>query len=396
MTKLIVRLFIRNYRNTEDPAVRAAYGKTAGLVGIITNLLLSAAKMIVGLLTGSIAILADAVNNLTDSASSVVTLAGFKLASKPADAKHPYGHARIEYIAGLIVSILILVLGVELGRSSLDKILAPEETGLSYVALGVLAASILVKLWQCLFYRKMGRAIDSATLKAAAADSLNDVIATSVVLAGSVASYWIGYNLDGWLGMAVAVFIAVSGIRLIIETSNPLVGMAPSALVVGKLRAMFDDCASIVGYHDLQIHDYGQHYFATVHVEMDQTKSLEESHAVIDQLERQVKKLLNIELVIHLDPVAVDDPKVNWLRSQVRAFLLSISPQLAFHDFHVAWGEETVVSFDLVAPYRFPLNDQLLRGVVEAGIAAMGEGYRAEVVIDHRDGEQDAGMTREP
>lgn len=387
MTNLIIRLFIRNYKNTEDSDVRIAYGKVAGLVGIVTNLLLTAAKLIVGILSNSIAIIADAINNLTDSASSVVTMVGFKLAAKPADEKHPYGHARIEYIAGLIVSILILVLGVELGRSSLEKIITPEETTFNYVVLGVLGGSILVKLWQCLFYRRMGKAIHSPTLKATATDSLNDVVATSVVLVGTVISYFIGFNLDGYLGMAVAVFIVISGIRLVMETSNPLLGMAPSQLLVAKLRHVLDQCDGLLGYHDLQFHDYGeQMYFATVHVEMDSTQTLEESHAVIDALERQVKRELHIELVAHLDPVTVGDERTNSLNRQIRDLLHTVSPQLSMHDFHVHWGEDAAqISFDLVAPYRFPIRDGELKNLVEVGVAALGEGYTADVTVDHQD-----------
>ena len=387
MTNLLVRLLIRNYQNTEDPAVRTAYGKVAGLVGIITNLLLTAAKFTVGLLFNSIAITADAVNNLTDSASSMVTMIGFKLASKPADEKHPYGHARIEYIAGLIVSILILVLGFELGRTSLEKIITPEVTDFNYAALGVLIGSVLTKLWQCLFYRKMGRAIHSTTLKATSADSFNDVIATSVVLAGGIVTMVSGFNLDGYLGMAVAIFIMVSGIRLIIETSNPLLGLAPSALVVNKVRKIFDDCPDIVGYHDLRLHDYGeQMYFATVHFEIDQSKTLEESHAIIDRMERYVKSELNIELVVHLDPIALDDERAGQLQAEILGILHEISPRLSLHDFHVEWGAETTVSFDLVAPYGFHLRDNALRQLVESEVAARG--YRAQIIVDHESGRQ--------
>lgn len=385
MTNLIIRLFIRNYQEIEDPKIRTAYGKVAGMVGIITNLMLTIAKFVVGLLFNSIAITADAVNNLTDSASSVVTMVGFKLASKPADEKHPYGHARIEYISGLIISILILVLGFELGRSSLDKILAAEPTEFNYVVLGVLLGSILMKLWQCLFYRKMGKKIHSTTLKATATDSLNDVVATSVVLAGSVISYFIGFNLDGYLGMAVAIFIMISGIRLIIETSNPLLGMAPSRQIVSKLREIFQNCPDVIGYHDLKLHDYGeQMYFATVHFEMDNSKTLEESHAIIDRLERQVKQELQVELVVHLDPVVVGDEKINAMQADVCAFLHEISPEISMHDFRVIWEkEETILSFDLVVPYGFSMDDQQLRTRVEDGIAQMGENYRAQIVIDH-------------
>ncbi|MDD5952614.1 MAG: cation diffusion facilitator family transporter [Oscillospiraceae bacterium] len=386
MTNFIIRLFIRDYKDTENPTVRTAYGKVAGLVGIVTNLLLTAAKMLVGILFNSIAITADAINNLTDSASSVVTMVGFKLASKPADEEHPYGHARIEYIAGLIVSIIILVLGVELGRSSLDKIISPEETGFNFVVLGVLIGSILVKLWQCLFYRKMGKSIHSTTLKATATDSLNDVVATSVVLIGTVISYFIGFNLDGYLGMAVAIFIIISGIQLVRETSSPLMGQAPSQALVEQLRKLFDGCDQIIGYHDLQLHDYGeQMYFATVHFEMDNTMTLEESHGIIDRLERQVKEQYNVELVAHLDPVTVGDARTNQLQSDILSFLHTISPLLSIHDFQVEWETPTVISFDLLAPYRFHLEDEALEDVVTKGVHHLCPGSTLRLVIDHGD-----------
>lgn len=384
MTSLIIRLFIRDYKNIEDPKVRTSYGKVAGIVGIITNLILSVAKFTIGILFNSIAIMADAVNNLTDSASSVVTIVGFKLASKPADKEHPYGHARIEYIAGLIVSIIILVLGFELGRSSLDKILAPEETGFNFVMLGILGGSVLAKLWQCLFYRKMGKSINSTTLKATATDSLNDVISTSVVLGGTILSHFIGFNLDGYLGMAVAAFIMFSGIRLIIETSNPLLGLAPSEDMTTKLKNIFDHCEEIIGYHDLQFHDYGeQMYFATVHFEMDSNSTLEESHAIIDRIERKVRSELNVQLVVHLDPIAVGHHETNYLHDKIDLLLNEIAPELSMHDFRVEWGKEITISFDLAVPYHFSIDDHTLRDMIERKILQMDDRYHLDLVIDH-------------
>ncbi len=361
MTNLITRLLIRNYQNVEDPKVRSAYGKVAGLTGIVTNLLLTVAKLAVGLLSGSIAIVADGVNNLTDSASSVVTMVGFKLASKPADEKHPYGYARIEYISGLIVSI-------------------------NAVVLCILAGSILLKLWQYFFYRKMGRAIHSTTLKATATDSLNDVITTSVVLVGSIISYFIGFNLDGYLGMAVAAFIVFSGVQLVKETSSPLLGLAPSKEIVAKMCERFHNCKELIGFHDLQLHDYGeQRYFATVHVEMDSTMSLETSHHIIDELERQVREELGVELVVHLDPVLVDDKRTRALQGRILSFLHSISPELSIHDFQVKWEEKPILSFDMMVPYRFSVSDEELRRRIEAFMDTMDEAYVLQLDIDHGD-----------
>lgn len=385
MTNLIIRLFIRNWKNTDDPKVRTAYGKVAGMVGIVTNLILSAAKLTIGIIFNSIAIMADAVNNLTDSASSVVTMVGFKLASKPADKEHPYGHARIEYIAGLIVSIIVFVLGFELGRSSLDKILSPEETGFNFVVIGILGGSILTKLWQCLFYRKMGKSINSTTLKATSVDSLNDVISTSVVLGGSILSHFIGFNLDGYLGMAVAAFIMFSGVRLIIETSNPLLGAAPSEDMMTKLKKIFESHEQILGYHDLQFHDYGeQMYFATVHFEMDSSSTLDETHAIIDKIERQVRSELNVQLVVHLDPIAVGHDETNYLHDKIDLLINEIAPELSMHDFHVEWGERIHISFDLVAPYHFCIKDDDLKDMVERKILNLDDCYDVDLVVEHR------------
>lgn len=385
MTNLIVRLFIRDYRNTGHYKVREQYGKLAGITGIITNLLLFAMKMTVGVLFHSIAMAADALNNLSDSASSIVTLLGFKLSGKPADDKHPYGHARMEYIAGMIVSFIILVLGLQLGKSSFDKILAPEETVFSYVTVGVLIAAIFIKIWQCLFYRKIAKIIGSSTLKATAADSMNDVIATTVVLIGVFVSAFTGLNLDGYMGLAVAVFIVVSGVRLVIETANPLLGLPPGKKLVKELEQRITEHEEILGIHDLKVHQYGASAcFATVHCEVSSECNMLEIHEVIDEIEREVFREMNINLVIHMDPVLLHDERANALKEQVQTYLTEISAQMQVHDFRVIWGQEiSRVIFDVVAPFEFAYTDEQLEQMLAQKLREWNDGYRLTLVIDH-------------
>lgn len=385
MTNLLIRLFIKDYRNVADAKVRGRYGNLSGLVGIITNLLLFAAKITVGLVFHSIAIVADAVNNLSDSASSVVTLVGFKISGKPADEKHPFGHARMEYIAGLIVSIIILILGWQLAQSSFDKILHPEEVTFSWVTIGVLAGSILVKLWQCLFYKKMGKAISSTTLSATATDSLNDVIATSAILVSMVVSYFVRFNLDGYMGMVVAVVIAITGVRLIMDTVSPLLGVAPPKELVDEIYQRIMSYDGIIGLHDLNVHSYGpSHWFATVHCEVDAKKDIMLSHDIVDNIERDFLDHPGIHLVIHLDPVVTDDEKTNRVKKQVVEVVQSIHPRLSIHDFRVVWGaSHSNLIFDVVAPFGIGIPDQDLKKKIDEKVRELDPSYRTVLMIDH-------------
>ena len=322
MTELLIRLFVRDYRNMDRPEVRERYGKFSGIVGIVSNLLLFVMKAVTGFVTGSISIVADAVNNLSDSASSVITLVGFKLSGKPADQEHPYGHARIEYISGLIVSFLILLLGVQLLQESAGKIFAPEEAAFSPVAVVVLVVSCLIKTWQCLFYRKVGRRISSPTIEATAADSRSDVFSTLAVLLGLVISRLTGFNLDGYMGVAVALLILWTGVKVVKETSDPLLGTAPAREVVDDIYRTILSYDGILGLHDLNVHMYGEgRTFASVHCEVDAHEDILASHDLVDNIERDFLKQKNIHLVIHMDPIVVDDAPTNALREQVREVL---------------------------------------------------------------------------
>jgi len=367
LTEFLVRRFVRRYEHTEEPAVRTAYGNLAGAVGIVCNALLCAAKLLMGTLFGSISVTADAVNNLSDASSSIITLVGFKLSAKPADKEHPYGHARIEYLAGLAVSVLIIVIGFELARTSLDKILHPTPVAFSWLTVAVLAGSIGVKLWMAMFNRTIGRRIGSATLEATATDSRNDVISTAAVLAALVLGQATHLVLDGWMGLAVALFILYSGIGLIKETVDPLLGEAPSEELAQHIARKVLSYDGVLGTHDLMVHDYGPgRCFASVHVEMAAEKDVLESHDIIDNIERDFHDNDNIHLVIHYDPIQTGDRAVGTLRAWVEGQLKTISPQLSMHDFRTVRGPtHTNLIFDVVVPAGFALDDAALRARIQ-------------------------------
>lgn len=385
MINFLIRLFIKDYKNTASPRVREKYGQLAGFVGIASNVLLFAVKFLVGTLFHSISITADAVNNLSDSGSSLVTLVGFKLAGKPADAEHPYGHARIEYISGLVVSFTIIVLGLQLIKSSVAKILNPSPTEFSWLLAGALIFSILAKLWQALFNSRIGERIKSSTLKATAVDSRNDVLATAAVLAAAAVSHFSGVNLDGYMGVVVALFILFSGIQLVKETSDPLLGTAPKKELVKKIYSKILSYDGILGIHDLYVHTYGPgRHFASVHCEVSASEDILVSHDLIDNIEREFQEELGIHLVIHLDPVDIDDERTNALREKVAAIVQEISSRLGIHDFRVVWGvTHSNLIFDIEVPYDFEETDSQLIEIVTAKISALDSTYNAVITIDH-------------
>lgn len=386
MTDLILRIFVRDHKNTEDPAVRDKCGRVAGAVGIVTNFLLFLMKIIVGTVFHSVSVTADAVNNLTDSGSSVVTLIGFKMASKPADEKHPFGHARIEYLSGVIVSFIVIFLGLQLGMSSIEKILTPEENALTPVALVVLVISILVKLWQCLFYRKVGRMIKSESVEATSKDSRNDVIATSVVLLGAVITMLTGVNLDGYMGAAVALFIVFSGVQLTISTADPLLGQAPEGELVQTITEKMLSYPGIIGMHDLAVHNYGVgRCFASAHCEVDAKNDILVSHDLIDNIERDFSRDLGIHMVIHLDPVIVGDARTDALHCKVQSLVTALYPTVTIHDFRVIWGvTHSNIVFDAAVPFAVKDSDAVITQKLEAEIQKLDPDYRTVVTIDRR------------
>lgn len=386
MTDLILRIFVRDHKNTEDPAVRDKCGRVAGAVGIVTNFLLFLMKIIVGTVFHSVSVTADAVNNLTDSGSYVVTLIGFKMASKPADEKHPFGHARIEYLSGVIVSFIVIFLGLQLGMSSIEKILTPEENALTPVALVVLVISILAKLWQCLFYRKVGRMIKSESVEATSKDSRNDVIATSVVLLGAVITMLTGVNLDGYMGAAVALFIVFSGVQLTISTADPLLGQAPEGELVQTITEKMLSYPGIIGMHDLAVHNYGVgRCFASAHCEVDAKNDILVSHDLIDNIERDFSRDLGIHMVIHLDPVIVGDARTDALHCKVQSLVTALYPTVTIHDFRVIWGvTHSNIVFDAAVPFSVKDSDAVITKKLEAEIQKLDPDYRTVVTIDRR------------
>ncbi len=385
MTKLLIRLFIRDYKNIENPEVRRKYGRFSGIVGICTNLLLFFVKIIAGVLSKSIAITADAVNNLSDFASSIITLVGFKMASKPADREHPYGHARFEYISGLIVSLMIFVVGFQFAKDSVQKIIVPESSSFTMLTAIILLGSVLLKLWQGLFYRKVGSVTHSETLVAAAADSRSDVITTSVVLAGALVTHFTGYNLDGYMGMAVAAIIMITGFQMIRKTSDPLLGEAPSKELVDDIYCTIRENPGILGAHDLTVHDYGPgRCFASVHCEVPAERNIIESHDIIDNIEREFLTKKDIHLVIHMDPIITNDERTNKLHGKVQEKVAEISPEISMHDFRVVWGTTHAnLVFDVCVPFGFRMNDRELLDAVNRVIREINPHYYAVVTVDH-------------
>ncbi len=379
MTKLLLRLFVIE---TESPDGRARVGSLAGAVGIVCNLLLFLGKVIAGTLAGSVAIAADGWNNLSDAAASIVTLLGFRFSRKPADAHHPYGHARAEYLSGLCVAVLILFIGVELAKSSVSKIFTPEPVEFSSLTLWVLLGSIGMKLWMSLFVGKLGKLIDSGTLAATSADSRNDVIATSAVLVSCLAGYFFHIRIDGWTGLCVAAFILWSGYGIARETMSALLGESADREVVEKLRSLVLRHEGILGIHDLLIHDYGPgRCFASAHVELSAEEDPLVCHEMIDHLECDALKELGVHLVIHHDPVAVNDPE--WIRLRVLAEEIAgkIDERLSVHSFRLVRrrsGNRLV--FDLEMPYGMD-QDAIRRSIIDA-LASRGVTYPVTVRVE--------------
>ncbi len=365
--------------------IRARIGKLSGAVGIICNCLLAAGKLIVGHMTSSMSITADGLNNLSDGASSIVTLLGFKLAEKPADRKHPYGHARIEYIAGLTVAVMILFIGLELGKSSVQKFINPEPIEFSFTAVWVLCASILVKLFMMLFNLKMGRRINSNALLATAADSRNDVMTTSAVLAASIVEHFYDVRIDGVMGIAVSLFILYSGIKLAGETMSPLLGEGANSELQKQITDYINGCPMVLGCHDLMVHDYGPgRRYASIHVEIDKNEDPMACHARIDRMERECLKNYGTHLVIHYDPVVTDDPEVNSTKRLVNTIIKVRDGRLTIHDFRMKDdGESVKMSFDMILPEDLRGQEQSIKETVEKALNSLdSKKYYADITFD--------------
>lgn len=363
---------------------RARCGRLAGWVGIICNILLSAGKFIAGNLSGSVSITADALNNFSDASSSLISLIGFQLSEKRPDAEHPYGHARYEYISGFVVAILIIVIGIELLRSGIERIITPQPVDFSIVSIVVMLVSIAVKFGMMIFDRSMGRRIDSKTLIAAAADSRNDCIVTAAVLAAGILSHRTGVQLDGVMAVLVAGFILFSGAGLVRDTMDPLLGNAPSPEMVGKIREKILSYPGVLGTHDLIVHDYGHgRKFATVHVEMAAENDVIKSHEIIDDIERDFLRE-GINMLVHFDPVVTDGSATGEVRRELDRIARLIDSRLSIHDLRLMnCGERTIAYFDVVAPKELGMNESELREEISRFAAQKYPDMRCEITLDN-------------
>lgn len=383
MTDFLIRRFIKNSDRTQDPAVRTEYGKLFSVTGILANLFLFFIKLTAGWLTSSVSIMADAVNNLSDASSSIISLLGFKLAAKPADEEHPYGHGRYEYLSGLTVSVLILVIGLELLKSGVERVLHPEPVAFGWIPAAILLLSIVVKLWMMRFGRKIGGKIASKTIVATAADSRNDVVSTTAVLISSAISWFTPLQLDGAIGIAVALFILYSGFRLVQDAIAPLLGKAPDPEFAESIRQRILSYPGVLGTHDLMIHDYGPgRQFASVHVEMAAENDVTESHDVIDNIERDfIRDGLNV--IVHFDPIVTKDDALydvrHWLSEAVKA----IDPALTVHDLRIVNGPtHTNLIFDCVVPVGFQESDAVLKKRITALVQERFPSYYCVITVD--------------
>ena len=385
---LLPRLFVKNYKNINDAKVRYSYGNMCGIVGIVTNIIICIVKITIGALVASISIIADGINNLADAGSSVLTLVGFKIASKPSDREHPFGHERMEYITGLIVALVIIGIGLLLLESSITKLVNQEVMAYSQtmaiVTIAILSFAIIAKLWQSLFYRKYGKLINSTTLIATSRDSLNDCISTFAVLVATVVSVFYENSwLDGTMGILVSIFIMYSGIGLVKETISPLLGEVPSKEYINEIKSKVMSYEGVLGTHDLVIHSYGpKKVFITLHVEVNSRVNVNVSHDMIDNIEADFRKE-GINMVIHMDPVDIDDPEIQLLREKLPKILADIDDKLLFHDLRIVKGiTHTNVLFDVVLNWNSSISSEEIEKIVGSKLKEINEKYKVVITFD--------------
>ncbi len=384
MVALLARWFIKDHKNYTDPKVRTSYGTLCGALGILLNLLLFAGKFLAGTLTGSIAVTADAFNNLSDAGSSIITLIGFKLSAQKPDREHPYGHGRIEYLTGLAVSLLILLAGVELLSSSVDKILHPTAATIDPLSIAILAASVLVKLYMFFYNRRIAARIGSDAMKATAADCITDCVSTLVVLAATIAGAMSGLALDGWAGALVSLFILYSGFQAAKDTIAPLLGQPPAPELVEQVESLVLSHPDVLGIHDLIVHDYGPgRRMVSLHAEVDAKGDILNLHDSIDNIEKQLARDLNLEAVIHMDPIITDDEQTKDLRRLLSDCLNTLHTPLSFHDFRVVHGPtHTNLIFDVVVPFSADLTDAQLRDRISHAVSECDPNLFCVIEID--------------
>ena len=384
MTAILCKLFIRNGENTADPRTRSAYTSLAAVTGIIVNLLLFAFKLVAGTLSLSVAICADAMNNLSDAASQLVALVGCRLAAKEADRHHPFGHARMEYVTSLIVSMIILVIGYELLRDSISKIFNPSPTVFHTLTVIILAVSILLKIWLGLFNRKIGKKIDSDTLRATMVDSLSDAAATTAVLLSMFFYRLTSIDIDAYVGIAVAVLIFVAGGRVLNDAKNAILGEAPSKETLDAIRAVVDQYPDALGIHDMMVHNYGPgRTVASLHVEVDGCRNVFDMHDMIDCIEKQLHEDCGILATVHMDPIVVGDAEVDTLHTTVQALLHVIDPRLDMHDFRFVRGNtHSNLIFDVAAPFELELTEKEICDRIALAVQTLDPSYRTVVTVD--------------
>lgn len=384
MTKLIVRLFIKDAENTSNVAIRTRYGVVAGIVGIVCNIILAAMKLVLGVLANSIAVTADATNNLSDSATSALTLIGFKLASKPADRDHPFGHGRIEYICALVIAFFVLFVGFEVGKSSVSRIISGEASEFSYVVVIGLLLSIIIKLWLNVFNKKLGEKIGSTAMQAAAADSLSDAASTAVTLISIIASAFTSFPIDGYVGILVCLLIFKTGIEILRDTLTPLLGTAPDSELVKHVSEEIMSYEKIYGIHDLIVHEYGPgKIFASLHAEVSSTEDISESHALIDLIENEISRKLGIEILIHMDPLEVENEEVCAIRDRVHEEIKKLDKSFSVHDFRIVpSGEFRNLVFDVTVPIDYPAPDNIVSDMVRTAVGAIDTSFVVKPKID--------------
>ncbi len=364
----MIEKLIKDYNQPQKPEVRVRVGRFAGIVGIILNVLLFAVKLVIGLLFGSTSIVADSLNNFSDAGSSVITVAGYSVTGKPADKDHPYGHARMEYLASLFVSIIVMLLGIEMLKTSIEKLVSPTGAErYSTISIVIISSTILVKLFMSLLFRKLGKHIDSATLKASFVDSISDVIATGAVVAGMLLTPITGPLTDGIIGCAISVYIIALGIKLVVDSSNTLLGKAPDAEFIQEINKKIRSYDGVLGIHDLVVHSYGAgRTFVSAHVEVDSERDVIESHDMVDAIEADVLRDMGINLVIHMDPICTTDPETNALRDKISRIIFDVASQysspISMHDFRVVKGfcSQTKILFDITISNEMPLTNEKL------------------------------------
>ena len=384
MTELLCKLFIKDRENIRSPEVRRSYGTLASVVGIIMNMIVAAGKVIVGAMFGAISLIGDGINNLSDAGSQIISFISFKLSSKPADRDHPFGHARIEYVSSMAISFLILLVGFELLKSSVEKIFNPEETKFSIVSIVILAISILVKLWLCFFNRRIAKKIHSEVMRATAADSLSDAGATAAVLVSSLILHFFHVDIDAYVGIAVAIVILIAGIKVLGEAKNLIIGEAPDEDVVRTIREIVAEYPEALGIHDLMVHNYGVGaIIVSLHIEVDGATDIFRSHDMIDNIEKRLGDELGIRATIHMDPIVTDDEEVSATRAQVASAIQELDPSWDIHDFRFVRGEtHTNLIFDLVIPFECKLSISDIPSLVEQRIKAVNPTYCTVITID--------------